>query len=63
MGYKCSQCGIDFPNKKGIVDHMADVHGSVFLEGDPQMVAWGKERAKTNVNLKKVYEDAGEQVV
>ncbi len=63
MGYKCSQCNVDFPHKKGIVDHMADVHNSVFLEGDIQMVQWGKNKAKNNANLKKMYEDAGQEVL
>jgi hypothetical protein len=40
MGYKCAQCGVDFGNKKQIVEHMIDVHGSPFIEGDEGMVKY-----------------------
>lgn len=34
MGYKCGNCGIDFPTKKEQVEHMVNVHNSPFLEGE-----------------------------
>lgn len=33
MGYKCGNCGIDFPSKREIVEHMLDVHNSPYIEG------------------------------
>ena len=54
MGYKCNNCNIDFPDKRGIVEHMIDVHGSPYIEGD-----WAKvsdsiltEKGKTELKDK-----------
>lgn len=46
MGYKCGNCNIDFGTKKEWLDHLQDVHNSVFLEGDEQSIAYHEKRAK-----------------
>lgn len=46
MGYKCGNCGIDFSTKKEWLDHLQDVHNSVFLEGDAESIAYHDKRAR-----------------
>lgn len=45
MGYKCGNCNIDFSTKKEWLDHLQDVHNSVFLEGDAESIAYHEKRA------------------
>lgn len=57
MGYKCGNCGIDFPNKKQIVEHMIDVHNSPFVEGDESMINMSKKHInKDNAKVSKFSE-------
>ena len=46
MGYKCGNCNLDFSTKKDWLDHLQDVHNSVFLEGDSESIAYHDKRAK-----------------
>lgn len=67
MGYKCASCGVDFPNKKLIVEHMINVHNSPFVEGDSTMVELSKSviKGKTTEeksNFAKLYEANGDSL-
>lgn len=42
MGFKCGNCGIDFPTKKELVEHMIDVHNSPFYDGDEKLISMSK---------------------
>ena len=50
MGYKCANCGIDFPDRRKIVEHMIDSHDSPYVEGDERMIAYSEEYAKKQNN-------------
>lgn len=43
MGFKCGNCGIDFPTKKELVEHMIEVHNSPFYDGDEKMIQMSKD--------------------
>jgi len=47
MGYVCATqgCGEDFPNKKLIAEHLVEKHGSVFLEGDADLIRLSQAHA------------------
>jgi len=34
MGYACANCGVDFPTRREIIEHMAEKHNCTYLEGD-----------------------------
>lgn len=46
MGYKCGCCNVDFPTRKGLNEHMVDVHNSVYLEGAQIDIDQTKEHAQ-----------------
>lgn len=66
MGYKCANCGIDFPAKRQLVEHMIDVHNSPFVEGDEKMISMskahiGKDNAK-KAKFSELYESNGDKL-
>ena len=47
MGYVCATCGgKDFPNKKLLAEHLVEEHGSVFLEGDADLIRFSQAHAE-----------------
>lgn len=50
MGFKCGNCGNEFSNRKEWLDHIADVHGSYFLEGEQRDVDYHEKKLQAKVS-------------
>lgn len=54
MGFKCGNCGIDFPTKIELVEHMIDAHNSPFYDGDEKMITMSKNHLKKSTKSNKI---------
>lgn len=64
MAYACSNCNIDHPNKRELVEHMHEKHNCTFLEGDlapfAEQLLKNKKSAQNDMLLSKVAYNRGD---